>query len=108
VNKAPAQFTGSSAFDPNVAAALPFAQGAAGEPPSLTVEEYASFRANLAVKGEEDPATWKQFGIASQAMKEALQVRFAARFRHDPEVRDRFVALLQRTVNELRAKAPGA
>jgi hypothetical protein len=87
---------------------LPFAQKAAGEPPSLTLEEYASLRANLMVKGEEDPGTWKRFGIASQAMKEALQVRFASRFRDDPGARVRFLELVERLMNELRAETPGA
>ncbi len=108
VQKAPAHLTGTmSVSDLPVAAVLPFAQGAAGEAPALTLEEYASLRASLTVNGEEDAATWKQFGIVSQAMKEALQARFAARFRDDAEARDRFVALLQRMVGELRAKAHG-
>jgi len=107
VNKAPEHLTGTMSFtDLPLAAALPFAQRGAVEPPPLTVEDYASLRASLTVKGEDDAETWKRFGIASPAMKEALQVRFAAKFRDDPESRDRFVALLQRLVSELRAKPP--
>ena len=107
VHKAPAHLSGTMrALDLPVAPALPFAKNAPGEPPALTLEEYAALRANLTVKGEEDPGTWKQFGIASHAMKEALQARFAARFRDDAEARDRFVALLQRMVSDLRAQAP--
>jgi len=75
-------------------------------PPGLALEEYAALRANLTVEGEEDRGTWREFGIASHAMKEALQMRFATRFRDDPEARDRFVALVQGMVSELRAKAP--
>ena len=78
-----------------------------GRAPALTLEEYAALRASLTVKGEEDPETWKAFGIASRAMKEALQARVAARLRDDPEARDRVVALVQRMVSDLRAKAPG-
>jgi hypothetical protein len=83
--------------------ALPFAMGAC-EPPALTLEEYATLRAHLIVKGEEDPETWKQFGIASPAIKEALQTRFATRFREDREAQGRFVELVRRMVEELRAR----
>ncbi len=86
--------------------ALPFATTGGGEPPALTLEEYATLRAHLTMRGEEDQATWKQFGIGSLAMKEGLQATFSARFREDPEARERFVELVRRMVTDLRAQTP--
>jgi Pentapeptide repeats (8 copies) len=106
VNRAPAHLSGTvSALDPPVGPALPFDRSASSEPPPMTLEEYATLRAHLTVQGEEDPAIWKQFGIASRAIKEALQARFAARFREDPDAQARFVELVRRMVDELRARS---
>ena len=109
VHKAPAHLTGTTNLPSlPIGFALPFAKSTGDHPPVLTLEEYAALRANLTVKGEEDAETWKRFGISSRAMKEALQVYFAAKFRDSPETRDRFFELLQRMLTELRGKPPGA
>jgi hypothetical protein len=71
--------------------------------PPLTLEQYAQFRARLMVDGEDDPQTWKAFGVSSKADKEALQARFAAQFRQDPAAQARFVELIPRLVGELRS-----
>jgi len=108
VHKAPAHLSGTmGVLDRPAAPVLPFAKSTPDEPPDLTLDAYAALRAKLTVKGEGDPGTWREFGIASHAMKEALQARFAARFRDDPEARDRFVALVQGMVSELRKTPAG-
>ncbi len=73
--------------------------------PDLNLEDYARFRARLAVKGENDPETLRYYGIPTALIKEALQERFAIRFRQDPEAQRRFVELVQKFVAELREQA---
>jgi len=75
--------------------------------PDLSLADYSAFRAHLMVRGEEDPATWKQFGVTSPAVKQALQDHFAARFRQDPAAQTRFVDRMKTLVAELRARATG-
>ncbi len=87
------------------ALAMPFTPPeAAPSAPELTLEQYAHLRAQLAVRGEEDAETLRQFGVGSRAAKEALQARFAAQFRNDPTAQARFVQLVQQRVAELRAR----
>ncbi|MEP7121282.1 MAG: hypothetical protein ABJE95_10250 [Byssovorax sp.] len=75
--------------------------------PDLSLADYAALRAHLMVRGEEDPATWKQFGVTSPAVKQALQDHFAARFRQEPAKQAQFVDRLRTLVAELRARATG-
>jgi hypothetical protein len=75
--------------------------------PDLSLADYAALRAHLTVRGEEDPETWKHFGVTSPAVKQALQDRFAARFRQDPAAQAQFVDRLKTLVAELRARATG-
>jgi hypothetical protein len=97
--------------------ALPFGQvGATGGGPDvrrpqdalpavtdLSLEQYATFRAQLSIKGEEDAAVWEEFGVTSAVVKEALQARFAAQFRRDPASQAYFVDLVRVLVREIRA-----
>lgn len=48
--------------------------------PDLSLADYAALRAHLMVQGEEDPETWKHFGVTSPAVKQALQDHFSARY----------------------------
>ena len=73
--------------------------------PALNLEDYARFRARLAVRGEDDRETLRYYGVPSPLIKEALQEKFAARFRQDPEAQRCFVELVQRFVAELREEA---
>jgi len=73
--------------------------------PALELEDYARFRARLAVRGEDDVETLRNYGVHSPSIKEALREKFAARFRQDPEAQQQFVALVQRFVAELREHA---
>ena len=102
----PSQLTGTvDGGDAPQGPVLPFGPSAAPpEGPELTLEQYAHLRAQLTVRGEEDAVTWGQFGIDSRAVKEALQARFAARFREDPAAQARFVDLVQWRLAELRAR----
>ena len=75
--------------------------------PELSLADYAALRAHLIVQGEEDPETWKHFGITSPAVKQALQDHFSARFRQDPAAQAQFVDRLKTLVAELRARAAG-
>jgi len=81
---------------------LPFSADAG---PQLTLEQYAILRAQLAVKGEDDPETLRLFGITSRSAKEALQARFAERFRQDGAAQARFVDLVRALTTELRGQA---
>ena len=71
----------------------------------LTLEQYAKLRARLMVEGEDDQQVWKEFGVASKAVKEALQARFAGQFRNDPAAQARFVELIQQLVGQLRTQS---
>jgi hypothetical protein len=75
--------------------------------PDLSLADYAALRAHLMVRGEEDPETWKHFGVTSPAVKQALQDHFAARFRQDPGAQAQFVDRMKTLVAELRARATG-
>ena len=57
------------------------------------------------MKGEDDAATWREFGVTSRSAKEALQARFAARFRQDSAAQARFVDLVRGLVSDLRAQS---
>jgi hypothetical protein len=96
---------------------LPFANTGEGEAESngrsggvsaLSLEQYATFRARLAVEGEDSADVWRDFGITSRADKEALQARFAAHFRGDPGAQAWFVERLRLTVSKLRGPGGGA
>jgi hypothetical protein len=73
----------------------------------LSVDQYALLRALLAVKGEDDQETWKQFGLTSAAEKNAVQASFAARFKQEPAVQARFVELVPRLIVQLRSGGTG-
>jgi hypothetical protein len=73
----------------------------------MTVEAYARLRASLTVNGEQHAPTWSEFGISSQQDKDALQQRFAAVFRGDPEVQARFVELVRQLVTRLMTPVVG-
>lgn len=75
--------------------------------PDLSLADYAALRAHLMVQGEEDPETWKRFGVTSPAVKQALQDHFSARFRQDPAAQAQFVDRLRTLVAELRSRATG-
>lgn len=75
--------------------------------PDLSLADYAALRAHLMVQGEEDPETWKRFGVTSPAVKQALQDYFSARFRQDPAAQAQFVDRLRTLVAELRSRATG-
>ena len=70
--------------------------------PDLTLEQYATFRAQLAIEGENNPEVWANFGVASQDAKEALQARFAEQFRRDPGAQCRVIELVSAMVQERR------
>ncbi|MFS8066399.1 MAG: hypothetical protein ACMG6S_08495, partial [Byssovorax sp.] len=76
-------------------------------PPALTVDQYALLRAHLAVNGEENQATWEQFGITEAADRHAVQSGFAARFKQDPTLQARFVELVPRLIAQLRRQGSG-
>jgi hypothetical protein len=130
--RAPASMTGTvAASDPRSGPALPFARSRETVPravtppvgpspgarmpsganplvvPDLSLADYAALRAHLTVQGEEDPETWKHFGVTSPAVKQALQDHFSARFRQDPAAQAQFVDRLKTLVAELRARATG-
>lgn len=94
-------------------AALPFARSkdVAARPadalavPVMSVEGYALFRARLSVRGENDPETLREYGVTSKEVKDALQGRFAARFKEDPDAQSRFIELFRGLVSELRGQA---
>jgi hypothetical protein len=73
--------------------------------PPLELEDYARFRARLAVRGEDDVETLRDYGVHSPSIKEVLREKFAARFRQDPEAQQQFVELVQTFVAELREHA---
>lgn len=110
VLRAPAEFSGTSlSVELPLGAALPFDPSPGADPsqpgvvPLLTLEQYAKLRARLMVEGEDDQQVWKEFGVTSRTVKEALQARFAAQFRSDPAAQSRFVELIPRLVSELRS-----
>jgi hypothetical protein len=88
---------------PAFAASLPGVQVV----PELSLADYAALRAHLMVRGEDDPETWKHFGVTSPAVKQALQDHFSARFRQDPAAQAQFVDRLRTLVAELRSRATG-
>jgi len=63
--------------------------------PTLSLDEYADMRAQLAVQGEDHAETLERFGVMSTAVHAALKARFAAYFKRDPEAQQRFVSALQ-------------
>lgn len=84
---------------PDVVAALPFresAMPASDTPPSLSLHDYARFRAQVRIRGENDETVWRLFGIGSLSAKEKLQGMFAARFRADPKAQADFIALVEK------------
>jgi hypothetical protein len=100
----PAELTGTlGVVDAARGPALPFT---AADGPLLTLEQYATLRAQLAVKGEDDQETLRLFGITARPVKEALQARFAERFRQAPAVQARFLELVRALTAELRGQTP--
>ncbi len=105
--RAPATLTGTvDAVDISGRPAVPFIEQTSPVPigPQLTLEQYAVLRAQLTLKGEDDQETLLLFGVASPAAKEALQARFAERFRQDAAVQARFVELVRTLTGELRGQ----
>ena len=86
---------------------LPFEARQVTAGAAMTVEAYARLRASLTVNGEQHAPTWAEFGISSQQDKDALQQRFAAVFRGDPEVQARFVELVRQLVTRLTTPMVG-
>jgi hypothetical protein len=89
---------------------LPFAERG-GEGPfsssgTMTLEQYALFRAHLVVNGEDDAETWKAFGVGSPPAKEALQARFVWLFKQDAAAQATFIELVRRLSTQLRAQPP--
>jgi hypothetical protein len=72
----------------------------------LSLEDYASCRACLALMGEDNTDVWTRFGVSSSAAKESIRARFAERFRRDPALQAWFVELVNSRTAELRAKLP--
>jgi hypothetical protein len=108
VIRGPAHLSGTApVLDIPRGPALPFTASASVEPPELTVEQYAAFRARLALRGEDDVETWREFGVPSRAAKEVLQARFAVRFRTDSAAQARFVELVRNLAAHLRLQATG-
>ena len=84
---------------PEHVAALPFKKHQLDgkvEPPVLSLQSYARFRAELRLRGEHDEGVWRRFGVGSRAAKEALQSSFAKRFRTDAAAQSEFVALVDK------------
>jgi uncharacterized lipoprotein YbaY len=102
--RVPAQLTATAdGADVPAGPALPFGPSSAPpEVPELTLEEYARLRVQLTARGEEDAETWREFGLGSLAIKEALQ----ARFRREPDAQARFIELVRRCSAEPPAGAP--
>jgi hypothetical protein len=71
--------------------------------PILSMDEYAEFRAGLAVFGPDHAPTMARFGVGDKMVAEILRQRFAAAFSRDDRLRERFVARLQECVAALRA-----
>lgn len=113
-DRAPADLRGTSlAMDIPRGPGLPFSAGPKPPPaprvvqsaPDLTVEQYAMFRARLTVRGEADRATRQEFGVTSDAVKSAIQARFAALFREQPAEQERFLELVRQLTSELREQS---
>jgi hypothetical protein len=102
------ELTGTMAAVDTSRPALPFVQQTSPTPIGLqlTLEQYAVLRAQLTVRGEDDQETLRLFGVTSPAAKEALQARFAERFRLDAAVQARFVDLVRTLTGELRRQTP--
>ncbi len=84
---------------PEHVAALPFREPQLDgriEPPELSLQSYARFRAELRLRGEHDEGVWRRFGVGSREAKDALQSSFAKRFRGDPAAQSEFVALVDK------------
>ncbi len=62
--------------------------------PTLSIDQYVQLRAKLALNGENDAATWNEFGILSVAARELLRARFVEYFRRDPTAQRHFVERL--------------
>jgi len=80
--------------------ALPFA--GEGEPPELTLTQYASFRAEMAHSPEREAAILPRYGIGNAQARAKLEAMWSDRFAKDPEEQRTFDGLVSAYVEWLR------
>ncbi len=74
--------------------------------PTLSIPEYARFRAALRVHGEEHERTFRLFGVASVAVRNTLQSQFALRFQSDPAAQAEYLKLFEKFLRALNEGDP--
>jgi hypothetical protein len=99
------------------ASSLPFgAEGSSARPatqkppsasyPQLTLEQYASYCAEVAHRPKDRAAIYAKYGIANPAARTALAVAWGDRFASNPADKARFEELERRYLQWLRAQGP--
>jgi hypothetical protein len=78
----------------------------AGQAPSLTVEQYAAFCAELEVFPSQAAQIHRTYGVAGADARRALDDAFARRFRADPPLQRTWEALVAHYGQWYRARAP--